>query len=221
MNERPALAHRVARVAREEGFRGLWWRSLSATAYRRLVIAARAISDAPPAAEASMELEFEPLLPAGIPGYLRLRSDQSAEQIERRLASEQRCVLVRHQGEIVSARWFTIATAELEYLGLRFELPERTAYVYDVFTAPAARKRGISAQTRGGYEQSLRRLGVEQLLGSFMPENTAGLALVEGAGYRAVGSVGCVRLPGVRIPVRRLPPGYLGRSERIPSRPGG
>ncbi len=201
--------------ARSEGLRGLWWRSLSATAYRRLVVAAREIDQGPPTSDAGLNLELELLTPDGVGEYLRLRDDQPAAEIERRLRAGQRCALARHDGVVVSSRWFTTGTAEIDYLDLAFEMPAGVAYVYDVHTSPGSRRRGISGEARRGYEDELRRLGTRRLLGTFMPENTAGLRLVVGAGYRPVGTVGCLRLPGVRIPVRRLAPGYLGTSRRL------
>ena len=209
------MPRRVVEVARSEGLRGLWWRTLSATVYRRLVLVAREIDQGPEPARARLDLEFEYLTPDGIGEYLQLRDDASAAEIERRLRAGHRCALARHRGELVSARWFTTEAAEIDYLELAFELPRGVAYLYDVYTSPAARGRGISGEARRSYEEELRRAGTRRLLGTFMPENTAGLGLVSGAGYRAAGMVGCVRLPGVRIPVRRLPPGYLRRSERL------
>jgi hypothetical protein len=202
-------------VARSEGLRGLWWRSLSATLYRRLVLVARESDAGPPPSRARLALDFEYLTLDGIGEYLELRGDASAGEIERRLGSGQRCALARHEGRIVSARWFSTETAEIDYLGLAFEVPPGVAYVYDVYTSPGARRLGISGEARRQYEDELRRGGARKLLGTFMPENTAGLGLITGAGYRQVGVVGCVRLPGVRIPVRRLPAGYLGPSTRL------
>lgn len=49
-----------------------------------------------------------------------------------------------------------------------------------------------------------------------MPGNAAGLGLVRGAGYRPVGTVGCLRLGSARLPVRRrLPSAYLGSATRL------
>ncbi len=203
-------------MARSEGLRGLWWRSLSATAYRRLVVVAREIDEGPPPSESRLALEHEDLTLDGLQEYVALRSDTSAAEVERRLSAGQRCALARHAGEIVSVRWFvTAGEAEIAYLGLAFELPPGVGFSYDVYTSPPARRRGISREVRRRYEDELSRAGTRRLLGTFMPENAAGLGLVTAAGYRRVGMVGCVRLPGVGIPVRRLPPGYLGPSRRL------
>jgi GNAT superfamily N-acetyltransferase len=211
---RESLAQRVIGVARQEGLRGLLFRSLSATLYRRVVLVARDIDAGPPVAHSRLALELGFLTLDDLAEYVRLRPDTGAAETERRLLTGQRCVLARHRGEIVSARWVSTIVAEIDYLGLSFDLPPGVAYVHDVYTAPAARGRGISSEARRGYEDELRRAGIRRLLGSFMPENVAGLGLVTGAGYRRAGMIGCVRLPGVRVPVRRLPVGYLGRSRR-------
>jgi hypothetical protein len=147
--------------------------------------------------------------------YLRLRPEVPAAEIDRRLAGGQRCVVVRHDHTIVSARWVSTGLAEVPYLELAFELPDGLAYVYDVYTAGSARGRRISASTWPRYERLLAESGVTALLGTVWPQNRAGMGLVRGAGYRRIGMVGCLRLAPLRIPLRRIPPGYLGRASRL------
>ena len=215
MNGRETLARRLIAVARQEGPRGLWWRALSATVYRRLVLVARQIDRAPPAPGARLAVDLEDLTVARVGHYLELRRDASAAEIERRLRTGQRCTIARHRGDIVSVRWSAVGTAEVPYLELAFELPPGVAYVYDVYTSPRARGRGIARQARLDVEDRLRRTGARVLLGTFMPENSAGRGLVAAAGYRPVGMIGCVRLPGARFPLRQVPPEYLGPARRL------
>jgi hypothetical protein len=215
------VAARLIDAARREGLRGLWWRTLSATVYRRLVVAAREIDQGPPPARARLALEFEYLTLDGLGEYMRLRPDANAAEVERRLRAGRRCALARHRGEIVSVRWLSTDVAEIDYLGLAFEVPPGVLYLYDYYTSPSARRHGIAAARWSILHEEYRRARVRRLIGAIMPENTGGRGAVSSAAYRTVGTVGCVRLPGVRIPVRHLRPGYLGPSSRFRPAPGG
>jgi GNAT superfamily N-acetyltransferase len=208
------LARRVPDVLRDEGLRGLWWRGLAVTVYRRLLVFSRDITG-PPGGAAKLEPSFELLDQAGIPEYLTFRPDQPAGEVARRLAARQWCVLARHEGELVSIRWLSTERAEMHYLDLAFELPAGVAYVFDVFTAPEARRMRIATPIRRFYEGLLRDEGCHTLLTTSLPENVAGRRLIGAAGFRTVGTVGCVRLGPLRRAVRRLPDGHLGPATRL------
>lgn len=210
-----AIGRRAGEVLRTEGLRGLWWRGLGVTVYRRLTLVARPVESEPRRRAARVAVTPELLTHETVGDYLELRGDTPAAEVERRLATGQRCVLVRREGAPVSARWFATGFAEIEYLDLVFDLPAGAAYVYDVYTGPEARGLGISAAVAPYYEQMLRDAGCRTLLGTAMPENRAGRGLVGGAGYEPVGTLGCVRLGPLRVPVKRLPGGYVGRSRRL------
>jgi len=220
IEEGGSLPRRALRSLRQEGLGGFWWRTLGVTFYRRLVVVAREVAG-PPGSRAKLALSFEYLGQESLDDYMRLRPDADRFEIQRRLLTGQRCALARHNGEVVSARWVATERAEVPYLDLVFALPEGVAYVYDVYTTPSARGRGISGEARIQYEELLRAAGTRTLIGTFMPENTAGLGLVRGAGYERVGMIGCLRLPGLRLPIRRLPAGYLGDANRMKPAAGG
>jgi GNAT superfamily N-acetyltransferase len=211
------LARSIPDVIHTEGLSGLWWRGLAVTVYRRLLVFSRDISGPPPE-PAKVELSFELLDREGVAEYRALRPDQAAAEVERRLAGGQRCALARHRGELVSARWFAVERAEMPYLDLAFELPEGVGYTFDLFTTPRTRGMGITKATRVYFEELLRAEGCRMLLGTSLPENVAGRALVEAAGYRPLGTVGCIRLGPLRRAVRRLPDGHLGEATRLRAR---
>ena len=209
------IARRTAEVLRTEGLRGLWWRGLGVTVYRRLTIVARPVDLGPATRATRVAVTPELLGRETVGDYLALRRDTPAAEVERRLATGQRCVLVRREGAPVAARWFATGFAEMPYLDLVSELPDGVAYVYDAYTAPGARGLGISAAAVAYYEHLLRDAGCHTLLGTAMPENQAGRALVSGAGYEPVGTLGCLRVGPLRKPVTRVPDEYVGRSRRL------
>jgi GNAT superfamily N-acetyltransferase len=210
-----AVGRRTLEVARSEGVRGLWWRGLGVTVYRRLMIVTRKLDAGgwPPPPKISVTAEL--LDQATADDYLALRRDVKPLEVQRRLATGQRCVLARRAGKPVGALWFASERAELPYLDLTFYLVDGIGYVYDVYTAPDLRGAGVSSALRPHYLEGLRAEGCHTLLGTTMPENVSGRGLIGAAGYDAVGTVGCFRLGPLRVPVRRLPTGYLGQACRL------
>jgi Acetyltransferase (GNAT) family len=210
-----ATGSRLLEVARSEGVRGVWWRGLGVTLYRRLIIVARALDDGqwPPPPKVTVTAGL--LSPGEVDDYVVLRPEVTRREVGRRLATGQRCVLARREGKPVAALWFASRCAELPYLDLAFDLGEGVGYVYDVYTAPDLRGARISAGLRRHYLEGLRADGCHTLMGTAMPENVSGRGLIGTAGYEALGTVGCLRLGPVRLPIRRLPAGYLGRAHRL------
>jgi hypothetical protein len=207
----------LRQVLREEGVRGAWWRGLGVTVYRRLTLSAQEADSIPRREEPGVDIGF--LEPGDIDEYLRLRPDESPAEVERRLASGQYCATVLSEGTLASIRWMSTAFAEFPYLGLRFELAEGVGYIYDVYTDPAFRGRRLQRTTTPSYEAFLAEKGVRTWLGTAWLQNPPGVALVKGSKFEGLGTVGCVRLGPLRVPVKRVPPGYLGRASRL--RPAG
>jgi hypothetical protein len=211
----PPVRERLREVLREEGMRGVWWRGLGVTVYRRVVFFTREVAASASVPPSDLELSVAYLVPGEVDDYLRFRPEVPAAEVDRRLAGGQRCVIVRHNGSIVSSRWVSTGLAEVPYLELVFELPGGVAYTYDVYTSEALRGRKLTGASRSHYESLVADEGVTTLLGTAWPENPAGLRMVRAAGYRPIGTVGSLRLGPLRIPVRRIPPGYLGRASRF------
>lgn len=195
--------------------RSFWWRSLGLTVYRRLVLVAREVDDHPPSRRSRPRISFEFLEPGHLDDYLGLRPGLAAAEVERRLETGQRCVLARVEGDVVSARWLATGCAEMPYLDHAFDLPEGVVYVHDVYTSRAARGRGVGAEGVAFAVGLLHSEGYRRLLATFMPGNVAGRGLVAAVGYRPLGTIACLRLPGLRVLRQRVPPGYLGPARRL------
>lgn len=215
------LLTRVREVLREEGLRGLWIRGLGVTVYRRLLLFSLDLSDYPGAGRQPDGLEVGELDLGSVDEYGRMRPDTPAAEVRRRLESDQSCLFVRREGRMVSARWIDRSEAEVEYLGLTYELAPGAGHLYDVYTAPEARRARIGRATFPRYVAMLQDLGVERLLVTALPENEAGVGLIEAAGYQPVGRIGAIRLGPARVGVRRIPPGHLGRARRFRESSGG
>ncbi len=203
-------------VLREEGLSGLWWRGLAVTVYRRTLLFGRDLAAFPSRTGTTAALDDAQLRPEDVGQYLRLRPDQERREIEHRLATGQRCQVVRLGGEIVAARWLSVGFAEIPYLGLTFDLAPDVAYVHDVYTAPSARERGIATASRPGYERFLADRGVRTLVAVVWLQNRLGMSYLGGLpGWRPLGRVDCLRLGPFRIPIKRTPAGLLGSATRF------
>jgi GNAT superfamily N-acetyltransferase len=218
-NPRMSTARKAAWVLRQQGLRGLWWRGLAAIAYRRVTIL---LKDAPLSpATPSPRLRISRVGEADIDQYRRLRPDSPEEEVRRRLRDGQICLLARVDDEPVASRWYSLARAEIPYLGFAFELPAGVAYVHDAYTAVPARGRGLNEPLRRHGEALLRNLGAARFLAAVVPENTAGIELTRSAGFKPIGRLAAIRLPARRLLLRsRLlrgsVAGHLGTARRIP-----
>lgn len=104
------------------------------------------------------DLEFRAARAEDGPLYARGIGTDSAATFAARLTDATRCWLVLHEGRIAHATWTTTAAAWTREVGRFFCPPPGDGYIYESFTSPAVRGRGI-------YPLALRhilaRLGAE------------------------------------------------------------
>lgn len=208
---------RALEVLRREGVAGLRIRALDATVYRHLLISARPLATPEPAGVGlATDVGLSFLDPGQADAYAAFRPDADPSETQRRLAEGHRCMAAWREGRIVHARWISPRRLESAYLGLAFELPSGAVYVHDTFTAPEARRQGITVASGVYYRDALRAEGIRTALGSIWPGNAPGMAMLRANGQELIGAVGAIRLGSRRIPVMRwMPPGYLGTAHRF------
>ena len=104
------------------------------------------------------DLEFRAATAEDGPLYGRDIGTDSAATFASRLSGATRCWLVLHEGRIAHATWTAAAAAWTREVGRFFRPPPGEGYIYESFTSPAVRGRGI-------YPLALRhilgRLGAE------------------------------------------------------------
>lgn len=66
------------------------------------------------------------------------------ETIERRLGRGDTCVMALEDGRVLASAWAATGTRHLIGLGRVFDIPRDAFYVYDTFTEPIARRRGLA-----------------------------------------------------------------------------
>jgi hypothetical protein len=210
-DEAPFLS-RALRAAREGGAREVWMRALALAGYRRLTVYLRDLGD-----------QYEPrpaFVTTGpledIDDHCALRPRVPRAEVERRLARGHICAAARIGEEMVGVRWLSFDRAEIDYLGLAFDLAPDVAYVYDVYTRPDARRLGVNRALTGWTDARQRERGGRWTLSAILPENRGGGRIPGSLPMRHVGTIAVLRLPGRRIPLRRgVPREVLGAATRL------
>jgi hypothetical protein len=190
---RGALA-RARQVLRREGVRGLWFKVLGATVYRRLLLVERPLADPVPEVRATVPVEVSILDGSEVAEYRAFRPDTEASEIGSRLDAGQRCFVARHAGRIVSARWAAVDRVWVEYLSCELVLAPDEAYPYDLFTAPEFRGHAVSPVTSAEMLRHFQRAGYRRMVGTVLPGNEASLRASAKTGYRRCGRMGYVRI---------------------------
>jgi L-amino acid N-acyltransferase YncA len=185
-------------MVREEGVRPLVFGVLAETVYRRLVVLERALDEPAGEPPPGLRLEVGELREEDLDEYEEIRPGHRGKAVGR-LAAGQRCFAARIDGELAGVRWVATRAPHLEYLDLVLPLAAGEVLSHDGFTAPAFRRRGVSALVQATVHELLRAEGHRRVLRVVLPENRAGLADAARAGFRARGRVGYVRLGPWRL----------------------
>ncbi len=145
--------------------------------------------------------------------YEALRPEQRAS-IEQRLAEGERCFGAWLDGELVSARWIAVGEPRVDYLGMLLPLGPNEVYMYDSYTAPLRRGRGIASAGLAVLYPILATEGRSRVVCACLPENRSGLRSIAKAGFRPAGKMGYVGLGPWRHTFvrRRQAAGHSSRS---------
>ena len=193
---------RAGEVLRQDGLRQLWFRALGELGYRRqlvteLLLPAQVV-DAPQPPEA--EARF--LGDADLDAYATLHRD--SREARERFARGERCFGIWLDRRLVSTRWLATGTARLGYLGREVALAPGDVHIYETYTEPGHRGRGISGIAGAIVPAALAAEGARRLVGVLEPENRTGIRANEKVGYRIVGKIGYLRLGPWRRDFGRL-----------------
>ena len=193
---------RAGDVLRQDGPRQFWFRALGELGYRRqlvteLLLPAQVTEVAqPPEAEARFLGE------ADLDAYATLHG--TSGEASERFARGERCFGIWLAGRLVSTRWLATGTVRLGYLGREVALAHGDVHIYETYTEPGHRGRGISGIAGAIVPAALAAEGARRIVGVLEPENTTGIRANEKAGYRIVGKIGYVRLGPWRRDFGRL-----------------
>lgn len=205
---------RAWQVLCQEGLVSLWFRGLSHTIYRRVIVWSRPLDESPLALTTDLSVVISLLEPDQVDDYLQFHPGASPEDVRARLRSGHWCFVARHAGRIVHACWAAAGRVWIEYLEREIELACDEVYVYESLTAPEWRGHNIAGARSAYMARFLWTAGYRRTIAVVVPENRPALRAVEKAGYRPVGVMGYIKLGKWRhdfCRVRRSPETQSGK----------
>lgn len=191
--KRMCLLRRVPSVYHVSQITGVLVKMLSASwCYRRVALV-------------SMSLET-PIQGRAIGDFVMIRLDERDLSDMERLRLEVPCDVMRQRfergdvcfgarlgnGDLICMTWAATGEAHLPYLRATIHPRGGQVYLYDAYTCPKHRGRGVIALVTGSVHEHFRRLGYETALAAALPENDASHRYLTRLGYREYGRFGFV-----------------------------
>lgn len=192
------VARRAREIVRDEGWRRLLFIVLADLGYRRFLLYERRLDEPITPVVARVPLVFAAFQPAAFADYLRVHPLISRSRLEERLARGDECYVARVDGRIAALTWISRDAHFFRSIGCRYELPASEVYLFDSFTDPALRGRGIAPALGVWVLERLRQAGVTRIVLAIVPENAANRRARAKTGFRPF-----MRIDYVRIGSRR------------------
>jgi GNAT superfamily N-acetyltransferase len=170
---REAFAKAVG-IRREHGWRVLFWRVLGAVGIRRVVLFRRGVDSIARDRPIEIPVQFDRLRRDALDEYFGLRPEADPSELDLRFDTGDICHVARVNGNIVTTRWSSTREIRIRELGYRSALARGQAYLYDAYTAPAFRRRGIAGALTRHIVALLHEQGVREMLSAAEPANPAG-----------------------------------------------
>jgi ribosomal protein S18 acetylase RimI-like enzyme len=188
------IATRGLEILRERGWRSLVFLVLADLGYRRLLLLERDLSEPLPAIEAKIPLDFSVLTPDELGEYLVFHDEDPRHELEARFGRGDECFVARSQGQIVCANWAATNEHTMRFVRYRLRIATGEVYVYDSFTLPAFRGRGVAPALAVHMIEHFRRAGLARATTLIEPENAANLRARAKSGYRVCGRIACLKV---------------------------
>jgi ribosomal protein S18 acetylase RimI-like enzyme len=184
------------------------WSALAAIGVRCVVLYERRLDLPRPPKRSDLPVEFGRLSADEVGAYAAWRPDASADQVRERFRAGDVCCVARSEGGIVAARWFSTRRAAIPFLEHSFALGEGEGYLYNAYTAPPWRGRGVAGALTAFMLDELEREGAVSALSAARPQNVAGTAFNRSMG-RPVALLATVRIRRWRRHLRLpVPPSW-------------
>ncbi|MDX1382160.1 MAG: GNAT family N-acetyltransferase, partial [Thermoanaerobaculia bacterium] len=190
-----SLGRRVWEVLRDGGPVALWFKVVGELGYRRLWIYETELARLT-ARPVRAACDFEWIDERSAVDFASLVPWATPETAGERLAEGQIGLLGRIDGRPVCSAWTALETVKIDYLGVRISMRRGAAYMYEVFVAPEARRLGLGWASTLIRARESRDRGCTDGVSLVMPENRPGVELTLSLGYRRVGTLRRLRLPG-------------------------
>ena len=188
-----ALQRAIA-VLRNEGLRRFWVKVLGDVGYRRLLLQERPLSRPVVDVTPDVPVQIDVLGEGSVDEYFAFRPDSTRSLVAERLTSGHLCFVARHEGRVVSACWTATRRAWTDFLRAEIELAVGDAYLFDAFTLPAYRGKGVAPALYAHQLRELQQLGYRRAIRATVPENEPALRANLKRGFRPVRVIGRLKI---------------------------
>lgn len=130
----------------------------------------------------------------------RLSGAAIVAEAGRRLAHGEHSFTVVDEGVLAHYHWLQLGRTEITFpeFGVSYAVPRGSAISYGAYTEPRLRGRGLHRLSARETVHTAFALGAEQIFSGVIETNVASRRAIEGAGYRPVTRIVCVRRLGRR-----------------------
>jgi GNAT superfamily N-acetyltransferase len=173
---------------------------LARAGVRRAVLYDRQL-DEPVVPRSASKLEHGWLDRSGVVRLAGATRQQPAELLGR-LDRGERCFGSQRDGRVVAARWASQGAVHADYLRVGLRLPAGHAWIFDSWTDPAERGRGIAGEASAALGAALATEGTTRFVAIVMTGNRAGHTAVLRSGYTRLGTITTIRTSPRRRAVR-------------------
>lgn len=156
--------------------RGAWnafWTKVLTKVFRRAIFTVRPLDVPIPPLHSCLPVSITTLSSADLAEYLRFYPLAGLSELQRRLSQGHRCYASWYQGQIVDVTWIAAGRAYIDYLDRDILLHPQDAYLYDSFTSPAFRGRGLYAAKLAYISHRCKEEGYSRTVAVYAMENKA------------------------------------------------
>lgn len=190
--------------ARGDGHHPFSLKRFTAKFHRRGVILERRLDEPIRDITPRCSVEFGPLRQSDIEEFSGFQPDRRREHIELRMSTGDLCFAARHGGALASTTWACRSKHWVPDLHFMWQVAPREVYLYDSYTDPRFRGRGIATALDAHVLRYFLGLDVDRALTAIAPENTASIRSKTKVGFRPCGDLRCLSIGwGVHLHRRR------------------
>ena len=189
---------RVVEVLQEEGLKSLWFKVLSETFYRRVVLIERILDEPIHLMTSRIPVTINLMERSNVDEYCEFHLDATISDIQERLDSGHWCFIARYQGCIVHTCWAASRVVWFDYLYREIQLAPDEVFVYNSFTDPSFRGLNISGVRILEMVRFFQRAGYRRLIAVVTPENKSAFRPGQKSGYRPIGTLGFIRIGPIK-----------------------
>jgi GNAT superfamily N-acetyltransferase len=143
--------------------------------------------DAPiPDVPSGLPLAIARLGPEEIPEYVAFRGADATPTTAARVAAGHICLVALLERRIVASAWAATSAPWIEYLEAPIALHPGDVYLYDLYTLPELRGRGIGSVFWVAQLRHFQAAGCRRVLSVIVPENLRSLRIAANTGGHPV-----------------------------------